>query len=117
MNRLLFLTIVLACIFGVSNAALADTLKWYDSFALNNIWRAMTYNTYYRFITAYICNSYATYLADAAGLFTADDITAAGYDAKELCNTGLTKVYNAVWYRYDNRVFTWGDDDLYNYTI
>ena len=105
---------------AVSEAALSDSmvnyLKMYDSMALNDIWRVMTYYTYYKYIASYVCNStYANYLADAAGLFSADDVDSA-YDVPTLCMEGFNTVYKAVWYRYDNRVYTYGDDDMYNYT-
>ena len=88
----------------------------YDSMALNDIWRVMTYHTFYKYIAAFICSSdYANYLADVAGLFTSADVEAA-YDVSELCTEGFAKVYSAVWYRYDNKVYTYGNDDAYNYT-
>ena len=121
MNKLIFLAVIFACFASVSQAALSaatvSLLQRYDSEALNNIWRAMVNATIYSFIKAFVCASYGAYLADAAGLFSSDDISNAGYDASKLCTAGFDKVYSAVWYRYDNRVYTFGNDDLYNYTI
>ena len=115
------LALVFACIAAGANAALSasqeDLLKKYDDFALYNIWRFMVYNTFYRFFPSYVCNStYANYLADAAGLFTAADVEAA-MDVPTKCMEGFEMMYNAVWYRLDNRVYTYGDDDMYNYTV
>ena len=76
----------------------------------------MTYHTFYKYIANFICSStYANYLADAAGLFSSDDVSAA-YDVPTLCMEGFTKVYAAVWYRYDDKVYTYGNDDEFNYT-
>ena len=120
MNKNIFTAIVLACLLAISQAALSDStvnyLKMYDSMALNDIWRVMTYYTFYKYIASYVCSStYANYLADAAGLFTAADVEAA-YDVPTLCLEGFTKMYAAVWYRYDDKKYTYGNDDEFNYT-
>ena len=120
MKKFFFLAIVLACMAAIAESALSASqeslLKQYDSMALNDIWRVMTYYTFYKYIASFVCSStYANYLADAAGLFTAADVEAA-YDVPTLCLEGFTKVYSAVWYRYDDKVYTYGNDDLFNYT-
>ena len=89
MNKSIFATIVLACFLTTSQAALSivqeDYLKMYDSMAINEIWRVMTYITFYKYIANSICSStYANYLADTAGLFSSDDVDGA-YDVPTLC--------------------------------
>ena len=120
MNKTIFTAIVFACMLAVSQAALStaqeDYLKQYDAMALNDIWRVMTYHTFYKYIASFICSStYANYLADLAGLFTSDEVSAA-IDVPTVCMEGFTKMYAAVWYKYDERVYTYGDDDMFNYT-
>ena len=88
MNKFVLLSVAFACLVGVSSAALSesqiDLLKTYDARALNDIWRAMVGFTFYKMIATLVCSSQALAVVSAAGLFTADDVSAS-YDASELC--------------------------------
>ena len=120
MNKFVFLAVVFACLVGVSSAALSEStvnmLKTYDSRALNDIWRAMVGFTFYKLVASYVCSTQALAIVSAAGLFDASDVEDA-IDTADICNKGFEKVYAAVWYRYDDKVYTFGNDDQYNYTF
>ena len=119
------LAIVLACMTIGAAAALSESqknlLKKYDDMAIYNIWRFMMYHAFYKYLPSFICGNetYANGLATAAessGLFTAADV-ASTLDIKAVCMDGFEMMYKAVWYRLDNKKFTYGDNDMFNYVV
>ena len=115
----IMLVVVLACMTVGTNAlseSLTSALTWYDDFALYNIWKAMMYFVFNKYLMAYVCGTQATVLAVMTGFFTATEIEA-GMDTKEICLEGVMLIYEAVWYRNGDKFYTYGDNDMFNYTI
>ena len=90
------LVILVACLSSAVSAA--GMLEWYDGFALNGIWRVMTYNVFYKYIASYLCANYGSYLVTMVGLFTDEEVEANESVAAENCTAGFEAMYAAVWY-------------------
>ena len=59
---------------------------------------------------------FGTILGSTAGVAT-DAEQQAAMDVNKVCLDGFKLVYDAVWYRMDNKVFSYGDFDQYSYTV
>ena len=110
------LVILVACLSSAVSAA--GFLEWYDGFALIGIWRVMT-SFFYKMIASYVCANYGGILITMVGASLVSDaaVTANEDNVAEVCQLGFDNMYAAVWYKTGEVVYTYGDDDYYNYTI
>ena len=95
-----------------------ELIRLFDSAVLITYWKS-TWETFVISLGKnFVCSSYALAgwpdtVGSMLGGFTADDVTAdfdaAGVTAQEICEEGYDKMWNALWYAYDEKPYYFGD--------